>query len=106
MALVHEIRRRARQVAPQALFACTLAYFVYHAVHGDRGVMAWLKLKDELAQARAEQAELAAQRADLEHRVGLLRGNPMDADLLDERARLLLNYGHPDELTILLHPKQ
>ncbi|MGF1610135.1 MAG: septum formation initiator family protein [Kiloniellales bacterium] len=106
MALMHEIRRRARQAAPQALFACTLAYFAYHAVHGDRGIMAWVTHKDELAQARILQAELAAERAAWEHKVGLLRGNPLDADLLDERARLLLNYGRPDELVVLLKPQK
>ena len=106
MSLMHEIRRRARQVAPQALFACTLAYFAYHAVHGDRGVLAWVKMKEELAQAHIIQADLAAERAVWEHKVGLLRDNPLDADLLDERARLLLDYGHPDDIIVLLNPQK
>jgi cell division protein FtsB len=106
MSLMYEIRRRARQAAPQAIFACTLAYFAYHAVHGERGVLAWAKLKDELAQASTTQSGLAAERAAWEHKVGLLRDNPLDADLLDERARLLLNYGHPDDIIVLLKPQK
>lgn len=102
MALLYEIRRRARQVAPQVLFAGTLGYFAFHAVEGDRGLIAWAKLQDELARAQSEQAMVAEERSVLEHRVGLLRKEHLDPDMLDERARLLLNYGRADEFVILL----
>jgi len=104
MALLYEIRRRARQVAPQVLFAGTLGYFAFHTVEGDRGLIAWAQLKEELARAQAEQAFVAEERAVLEHRVGLLRKEHLDPDMLDERARLLLNYGRADEFVVLLHP--
>lgn len=102
MALLREIKAKARQVAPPVAAACMVAYFAYHAVQGDRGLIAWLHLKAELAQARAVEADLAAERAVLERRVALLRPDNLDPDLLAERAHALLNYGRDDEVVIIL----
>ena len=102
MAVLHEIRRRARVVAPQVLLACTLAYFAYHAVEGERGVFAWLRLDQDLAEARDLGARLAGERAVLARRVSQLRPDSLDPDLLEERARQVLNFGTPEDLVILL----
>ena len=79
-----------------------VGYFTYHVVDSERGLPAWSRLKVELAEAKATEAHLAAERAGLERRVGLLRSEHLDPDLLEERARLLLNFGRPDEVIILL----
>ena len=102
MALVHEIRRRGRQIAPQVLLAATLGYFAYHTVQGEHGVLAWLQLEKELRIATANAAVLAKEKNQLEHRVSLLRPNSLDPDLLEERARLVLNYGGDGEMLVLL----
>jgi len=102
MAVLSEIRRRAREIAPQAVAACAALYFVYHAVQGDRGVLAWLRLQQDLAAVEAEQAALAEERDVLEHRVSLLRPNSLDPDMLEERARAVLNYTRPDEVIVPL----
>lgn len=102
MAVFRELRRRARQIAPPVLAACLLSYFAYHAIQGDRGLLAWLQLRQELAEAKAEAARLDERRARLEQRVSLLRADSLDPDLLDERAHALLGYGRPDEYVILL----
>ena len=102
MTVFREIRRRARQVAPQVLLASTLAYFGYHAVEGDRGVLARVRLDQDLAAAREVRATLGAERALLDHRVALLRPDGLDPDLLEERARRVLNLGYPGDFVILL----
>ncbi len=102
MALLREIRLRARKIAPPVLAACVVAYFGYHALHGERGFPAWRELKGDLSQARATEARLADERARLARRVGLLRPDNLDPDLLEERANLLLGYGRDDDLVILL----
>jgi cell division protein FtsB len=43
-----------------------------------------------------------AERKQWEHRVSLLRADKLDPDLLDERARAMLNYAHPRDLTLML----
>ena len=106
MALVHELRRRARQIAPQVFFACLLGYFVYHGVQGDRGLIAWAQMQEELERLEAKQTRLAEARARWEHRVGLLRPDQIDPDMLDEQARTLLNLGQENEFVIFLKPQE
>lgn len=101
MAILYEIRIRARKILPLVLAACVIGYFGYHGLHGERGFLAWRELKRDLAAAQAVEAELAAQRSQLDRRTALLRADNLDPDLLDERARVLLGYGRPDELVIL-----
>ena len=102
MAVLRELRAKARQILPTVLTVCVMGYFAYHSVQGERGYLALLRVEQELAEARLEEARLAAERARLERRVGLLRPDGLDPDMLGERARLLLNYGLEDEYVILL----
>jgi len=102
MAVLHELRRRARQIAPPVLGACLVAYFAYHAVQGERGIIAWLVLNQQIREAETVAAAGAAERAALERRVALLGPAGLDPDLLDERARIMLGLARGDELVILL----
>ncbi len=72
----------------------------YHSIEGDRGLVAYLRLTEQIQPARSQLTEVVAQRKALEQRVGLLRPNQLDPDMLDERARLLLNLARPDEIVI------
>jgi cell division protein FtsB len=100
MNVLHELRKRAPQVALPVIGVCVAGYFAYHAVQGDRGIIAWLVLNQQIAEAQEVEAELAAERATLEQRVALLRPDSLDPDLLAERARVMLNLAHADELII------
>ena len=102
MAILRELRSRARYIAPPVLGACLFAYFAYHAVQGDRGIIAWLVLSQQIREARATEAELGRERAALERRVALLSPSSLDPDLLDERARAMLNLAHSDDVIIML----
>jgi cell division protein FtsB len=102
MELGREIKRRLQRVALPLLGACLTAYFVYHAIHGDRGIYAWLRINQELKIANSEAALLHDQRQALERRITLLSSTSLDLDMLDERARVMLNFAHPDDLIIFL----
>ena len=101
MTIVLEIRRRGKQVVGSILSALLFAYFLFHAVQGDRGLLAWVTLKQQVSQASAEQAASEAERARWEKRIALLRSDGLDPDMLDERARSATGFGHADELVIL-----
>ena len=77
-----------------------MAYFAYHTVEGNRGVLAWARLIMEILAAEMELATVASERQALEHRVLLLRPDHLDPDMLEERARVMLNMGRADELVI------
>jgi cell division protein FtsB len=100
MALIAEFRARARHVLGPAIGICIVSYFVYHVIHGDRGLIAWRSLGQRVTTAEVELNQIRAERNLLEHRVGLLRPESLDPDMLDEWSRRILNFGHRDETVI------
>ena len=101
MSVIHEVRRRARHAALPLLCALAIGYFGYHAVQGERGLVAWLRYSHEIAQTKAELVAARGERLGIERRVGLLKVDGLDRDLLDERARVVLGLAHADEVVFL-----
>lgn len=101
MMILNEIRRRARHVVGPFLGLTAVVYFAYHTVQGDRGLMAWWRLNQEIKQAEESLAQLEEARDNLDHRARLLRPDHLDPDMLEERARLMLNMGRDDEVIVL-----
>lgn len=100
MSFILEIRRRGRHVAGAILGALLFAYFTFHAVQGDRGLLAWVQLKQQITHATADLNSSAAERGIWEKRIVLLGANRLDPDMLDERARLITGLGRKDEIII------
>jgi cell division protein FtsB len=100
MSMFREMRRRAGQLVGPTLSACLAIYFAFHAIQGDRGMIAWWQLSQSVDAARTTLAEASVRRAVLEHRVGLMRPESLDRDMLDERARLMLNQIGPNEIVV------
>ena len=106
MDLRRDIKRRLVQVTWPMLGACLAGYFVYHAVQGDRGIVAWMQLNQQIRVAESEFATTDAERQEMEQRVALLSNTSLDLDMLEERARVMLNFAHPDDLVIFLNAQQ
>jgi cell division protein FtsB len=83
-----------------AIAALIIGYFEINAYTGNRGLLARQNLDQQIAQLNAELATLKAERANWERRISLLKSDRLDPDLLDERARALLHYAHPNDLTM------
>ena len=84
------------------LLACAVGgYFVYHLQTGDHGLESRAVLEKRKAVLEGELAGLAEVRQRLERDVALLRPQSLDPDMLDERARAILNLAHPDDLIML-----
>lgn len=79
-----------------------VAYFAYHTVHGDRGLVALTHLQSEVARAQSTLDQVRGEREEMERRASLLRPDNLDPDLLEERSRAVLNQSHPDDMVILL----
>jgi cell division protein FtsB len=97
MTLMNEIRRRLRYAVAPLIGMGAVVYFSYHIVQGDRGLIAWVHLKNEITKAEDTLSEVRAEKTELEKRVSLLRPDSLDPDMLEERARIMLNMGYPDE---------
>jgi len=106
MTMSPEFRKRLRQAIGPTVGACLFGYFTYHAIEGDRGIMAWLRISQQLAEEQRRLGDPVGERQEIEHRVALLSPTSIDPDLLDERARLMLNVAEPnDRLVIIKNPK-
>jgi cell division protein FtsB len=89
-----------RQVVVPFVSIVIMGYFTYHIFQGDRGIIAYLRLQQTVSGNEKERASQQTLREQLERRVYLLRPDSLDVDLLEERARAVLNYAHPDEIVI------
>ncbi len=98
--------RAAMAVLPPACAIGLCAAIAWNTVHGDRGTLAAEAKQQEISAARVRLARLNDERQQLENRVNSLRGETLDLDLLDERARKLLNQFGRDELVIPYPPGQ
>lgn len=78
-----------------------VAYFMFHAQHGSRGLEARGTLQESLREAEGELAALVAERKGWEQRLALVRDDAVDRDLLDERARRMLGRVHPNDVVIM-----
>ncbi len=105
MGIVHELKVRAGQIAGPVIGMTVVAYFAYHAVQGDRGLIALGKLRQDVDLLQAQVLDARAERMDMERRVYALRSDNLDPDLLEERARHLLGYGFADEMVVVTQPK-
>ncbi|MEC8700206.1 MAG: septum formation initiator family protein [Pseudomonadota bacterium] len=94
------INERIRQIAVPVLGALVVGYFAYHSMKGDHGLNAYIKLSGELAKAEEVLQERRSKREVIEHRTNLLRPDNLDLDILDERARDVLNLLNVNERVI------
>lgn len=76
-------------------------YFSFYTVNGERGLLRYMYLSKEIKYARTVAEQYNAEKQQLEQKVRLLSSNSLDLDMLDERARVVLNFSAADEFVIL-----
>jgi cell division protein FtsB len=82
--------------------ALVIGYFFVNAFTGNHGLRAQQDLDQQFAQLSDELTRLKAERADWQQRVKLLKSDSIDPDMLDERARAVLDYLDPRDVTMML----
>jgi cell division protein FtsB len=82
--------------------ALFIGYFGVNAYTGKNGINARQELDQQIADLASEVERVKAERVRWERRVALLKADRIDPDMLDERARQLLNYLDPHEVTIVV----
>jgi cell division protein FtsB len=97
-------RRRLRSfltaLSLYSVAALLIGYFGINAYTGNRGLRAKQDLERQIAELTVELSKLKAERTVWERRVSLLRSDSLDPDMVDERARVLLDYADPNDLTL------
>ena len=85
-----------------AVAAALIGYFWFHAFSGQRGLHAKHEIDQQLGELTAELDRLKIEKGQWERKVALLRSDGIDPDMLDERARTLLNVAHPNDVILML----
>jgi len=101
------MRAEARRVLLRTMgwpvaIACAFFYLGFHAISGERGLVAWFKEGRRLEQLKEQLADAAAKREAYEKKIRLLSAGSLDLDMLDEQARSVLGFAGPDEVVIIL----
>src|SRR5262245_17000448 len=81
--------------------ALLIGYFGVNAYTGNHGIHARQALDLQMARLTVERDGLRAERQQWERRVALVKSESLDPDMLEERARALLDYVDPRDLTLL-----
>jgi cell division protein FtsB len=82
--------------------ALLIGYFGMNAFSGNRGLKAKQDIDQQVAELSTELARIKLERSQWERRIALLKSSGLDPDMLDERARALLDYSHPHDLTLMV----
>src|SRR5688572_10679094 len=82
--------------------ALVIGYFGVNAYTGNHGLRAQQDLDQQYTVLAEELGRLKQERAEWQRRVKLLQSSSIDPDTLDERARAVLNYLDPRDLTLML----
>ena len=88
-----------------ALAALLIVYFGVNAYSGDRGLKAKEDIDRQTAELTTDLDRLKREHAQWERRIALLKSDNIDPDMLDERARALLDYVAPSEVTLMVNAK-
>lgn len=102
------VKRRFRGIfLPLVLYIASGAaayFFINEARTGSRGIDTRNALLAEIARLTTDRDHLQVERISLEHRNAMLSSASLDPDLLEERARLVLNRGRSTDVVIGFAP--
>jgi cell division protein FtsB len=102
-------RRRLRTILTAlglyALAALLIGYFGVNAYSGNRGLKAKADIDRQSATLTAELVRLTREHMVWQRRIQLLKSDDIDPDMLDERARALLDYADPKDLILTFKPQ-
>ncbi len=77
-----------------------IGYFGVNAYSGNHGIKAKQDIDRQTEALTTELHGLQVERAQWERRIALLRSDDIDPDMLDERARALLDFADPRDLVL------
>lgn len=96
-----DIQRKFKQYWLFLISGFIVIYFGFHSFCGERNIYRYFALKNEISQAQKVAQQYALKKQTLQRKVEHLSDISLDADLLDERARVVLNMAADDEFIIL-----
>ena len=106
MAFFRDLKRAVQTTFLPCVFVGVAVYFVANAIDGERGTRMAAQRREVLAGKQADLARAEAERVIWERRASALHDSRLQLDMLDERARAMLNLSDPDEVIVQYGPKE
>jgi cell division protein FtsB len=100
------LKRGLIRLIPACVLLALAGYFWSNTHVGDPAHDPQVLRQQALQQRRAELGTAEAERAVWQRRVAALRTQSLDRDLLDERARAMLNWSGPNDMIFYYPPGQ
>lgn len=97
------ISNTKKTLIKMSVIAVILAYFGYHAVSGDSGVVAYMRLKKQVTEKQEALDVIKKEFQSLERKVKLLSDKSLDLDLLEERCRSINNLSEAGDLIVKVY---
>lgn len=97
-ATIDMTRSPGKSVWGSLVLLSIMFYLAFHAVSGERGVLALFTETRKLDEVKAELARVKTQHDTLEHKVHLMSDSSLDLDLLDEQVRRVLGMANKNEV--------
>ena len=101
MSLFLNLSTKFKNLMWQMVIVFICIYFGFYTVNGDRGLLHYFHLVQEIDYAKQVAAQYHHERLKLEDKVRLLSSESLDLDLLDEQAKMVLNLMREDEFIIV-----
>lgn len=102
MSNLRDLKQGLKKAFLPALMLFLLGYIHYHTFSGERGLIVWYELSNQIAELQAENGRLAATITGLEADVRRLSAKTPDHDFIDELARRKLGVIKKDEVVVYL----
>jgi cell division protein FtsB len=96
----YQTRRMVQFGAWIVLVFALMIYFLFHAVKGDRGILAWSRLESKLVEKEQELSSIETQWNVLDQKVRKL-GQTICSDLLEEQSIRILGFSHPGDVVLV-----
>lgn len=92
----------SRTLGLNVLLLVVLIYFIFHALSGSRGLMAYFKYNRQIEDKQKILEGLQEERAKLQEEIKLLHPDSMSLDYLEELAKKELGMIGEDEVVIFM----
>ena len=102
MRILRELRLSSRRLILPVSLIFVLCYVYYHTLTGDRGLLVWYVLHQQVEQLQAENAALQSNVDRLQRDVDRLSAKSPDLDYIDEVVRRNMPVMKPDERVVYI----
>jgi len=99
---MRQLRYKLLSYLPHIFGGLALFYFMFHMISGDRGLVAYIRSKNEYKLAKAELSIIQAKNAAIENKIRLLKDDSINYDLLEEEAIKTLGIAKKGDIVLVV----